>query len=514
MGTHDELDFYTDKMYEVLDLFKIDGKFTRNGCRANVFEWLEQKQSLINILRKHPNWNEKAKAVIVPLEINKEQNPVKLANAYRSFKGYVYGLAPWSSETRECINFMSSLVLYPTVVDEWQAKTMTKLMHDLGMDEECAVGTKMSRVINKLCKNLVNEEGIKVDITKDPEYDKHFARLSGAMSVKVQKLLGVLSVSILDFLTMSNGNSWSSCHFINKHNLFHEDCGNATYSGCYQAGTLSYSNDRVTMCFYTVNAKSDIENIHLVPKIDRQIFFYVDKHLFQSRLYPDEENYEKAELFMFTVERVLSVCLGINDIDWCYSDYCNPTLKTYDNAFHYEDYSDEHYIDECGYAVVEGEEEYYSMTIGGKSYCVACGEERTYYEKGQPVEARLQCYECSCDTHCHKCGKPVSTSAVNDYYEINGKLYCRDCTVWCSYHSRREVNDEHMRILYYISPMPNSEKKRYYPSGHSICDTALLSDKYFVCEGCGNVFYSEYRVDGTNKCIVCAEKQKEAQNGD
>ena len=57
MGTHDELDFYTDKMYEVLDLFKIDGKFTRNGCRANVFEWLEQKQSLINILRKHPNWN-------------------------------------------------------------------------------------------------------------------------------------------------------------------------------------------------------------------------------------------------------------------------------------------------------------------------------------------------------------------------------------------------------------------------------------------------------------------------
>lgn len=510
-GANNEVDFYTDKMYEVLDLFEIDGKYTRNGCKMNVFEWLKQKQRLINILRNHPNWNEKAKAVIVPLEINKGRDLVKISHCWAEFYEYVTKLTDWNLITKECLDSMRSLVSYSTV-DEYYARPINNMMHRLGMDEDCAVGTKMSRVINKLCKNFVNKEGARVDITKDPEYDKHFAKLSGAMSVKVQKLLGVLSVNILDFLTMSNGNSWSSCHFINKHNLFHEDCGNATYSGCYQAGTLSYSNDSVTMCFYTVNEKADIENIHLVPKIDRQIFFYEDKHLFQSRLYPDEENYEKADLFMFTVKDILSVCLGINEDDWCCSDPFEPTLERYNNAFHYEDYSDEHYVDECGYAFA-GEEKC-SMTIGGKSYCVACGEERTYYEKGEPIESRLQCYECSCDAYCHKCGKPISTSAVNDYYEINGKLYCRECTVWCSYHNRREVNDEHMHILYHFFPMPDSGKKRYYPSGHGVCDAALLSDKYFVCEDCGNVFFAEHRVDGTNKCIVCAEIQEEAQNGD
>lgn len=506
-GANDEMEFYTNKMYEVLDLFKIDGKFTRNGCKMNVFEWLKQKQSLINILRKHPSWNEKAKAVIVPLTINREQNLVKIANAWNRFEDYIYGLAEWNTETRECISSMPSLVLCSSV-DEWKAKTVTKLMHSLGMDEECVEGAKMSRIINKLCKNLVNIDGTKVNITEDPEYDKHFAKLSGAMSVKTQKVLGVLSVNILDFLTMSNGNSWSSCHFINKHNLFHEDCGNATYSGCYQAGTLSYSNDSVTMCFYTVNAKSDIENIHLVPKKNRQIFFYEDKHLFQSRLYPDEENCDKADLFMVTVEDILSVCLGINENDWCYSDPFEPELERYNNAFHYEDYSDEHYIDECGYAFA-GEEKC-SMTIGGPSYCVSCGEERNYNEKGNPVEARLQCYECSCDAHCHKCGKSISTSAVDDYYEINGKLYCRDCTVWCSYHGRREVRDEHMHRLYSFTT--SEHKLHSYPTGEYVCDVALLSNTYFVCEDCGNVYPTSCRANSKNKCFLCAEKQEEARN--
>ena len=65
------VDYYTDKVYDMLNRFSSDGdllenadNYSKDGIRRNVEEWLTNKSKLINILRKHPLWNEEAKAVV------------------------------------------------------------------------------------------------------------------------------------------------------------------------------------------------------------------------------------------------------------------------------------------------------------------------------------------------------------------------------------------------------------------------------------------------------------------
>ena len=129
-----------------------------------------------------------------------------------------------------------------------------KLINRLGYYKEMRSGMKRSRVINTVFKEYPIGDDHKIDATKFTDgheegdrnylsYNKLFAKAADDTNPLKIKRITVLSVNICDFLLMSNGNSWSSCHFINR---------SGAYQGCYKAGTLSYSNDGTSMCFYTL----------------------------------------------------------------------------------------------------------------------------------------------------------------------------------------------------------------------------------------------------------------------
>lgn len=49
--------------YEVM--YKYEKSFSEEGVLANLNAWLNAKTPLIELLRRHPNWNEEAKAVVL-----------------------------------------------------------------------------------------------------------------------------------------------------------------------------------------------------------------------------------------------------------------------------------------------------------------------------------------------------------------------------------------------------------------------------------------------------------------
>lgn len=68
---------YIADVAEVFDRIGIDDDYTNEGIAANVDVWLSNKSALFNLLRKHPNWDEDAKAIILR---NKEYRQVNVSD--------------------------------------------------------------------------------------------------------------------------------------------------------------------------------------------------------------------------------------------------------------------------------------------------------------------------------------------------------------------------------------------------------------------------------------------------
>ena len=139
-------------------------------------------------------------------------------------------------------------------------------------------GQKISRIINKALTNL--------GLNSEPDYNREFAKFADAVNPLKVKRHTVISIHPIDFYTMSFGNSWTSCHTIDKRDdrdLSHLYDG---YQGCYSSGTESYMLDKTSCVFYTVKAEYEGNKFELQDKINRNMFHYYDNQLVQGRVYP------------------------------------------------------------------------------------------------------------------------------------------------------------------------------------------------------------------------------------
>ena len=131
---------------------------------------------------------------------------------------------------------------------------------------------KTSRAFNRVCANY--------GVDQLPDYNKLFAKYSDMVSGLKRKLKFFISLNPLDYLTMSFGNSWASCHTIDKRNERHMP---NDYSGAYCGGTLSYMLDKTSIItFVHDHIPTSIED----GKIYRNMFHYSDGLLIQGRIYP------------------------------------------------------------------------------------------------------------------------------------------------------------------------------------------------------------------------------------
>lgn len=186
-------------------------------------------------------------------------------------------------------------------------------------------GMKTSRAFNAYCHYY--------GLDKKETYNKSFAQYADLVSALKRNMDYVISLNPLDYLTMSNGVSWHSCHRLN--------------GGGWKGGCLSYMLDKTSIITYVVEDIKSNAKIHLIPKYYRQMIHYDDGMFMQNRLYPQENDgavdlYDKFRGFLkeefneilnndgeWDVEGGSTACVdharstGAHYVDYTHNNRCN-----------------------------------------------------------------------------------------------------------------------------------------------------------------------------------------------
>ena len=306
-----QINYYTNLAMDLYDEFEIDGSFTFWGVRKNMAVWYKNKSAQMQLLRKHPYWDEEAKAIVfLQTEVRGIDYKVA-ADKLSELNDYVWRKC--DPEPRS-IHFWPSRVctILSEVADDGEEQTgrlteefASRLLNYMGRDcpksisRMLRVGTKITRLVRKCFEEVeLYGTGEIIDTTKfvddgDPRtrksFDKYYAKFADALSELEIERITLVSLNFLDFMTMSNGNSWSSCHFINSHGIFHENA-ESSYSGLYKQGCLSYALDAPSMILYTLPTTFDGTDYYRCQKLSRMCCQYENGILVTGKCYPNNEN--------------------------------------------------------------------------------------------------------------------------------------------------------------------------------------------------------------------------------
>lgn len=245
-------------------------------------------------------------------------------------------------------------------------------------------------------------------------YDRLYGKLADILSPLVIKRHTMLSVHPADIFHMSYGNGWHSCHNIDD--------------GCYMAGTLSYIGDECAMILYTLDKTFTSDGkYYLGHRINRQMYFYKDGCLIQSRLYPDYSDTTNSDILRAAVQKIIAECENVPN-QWTLSRSNGTVLNhlhTHEESRHYPDYDYGQY--NATISKLEGVfngDTYKNMVIGSPCYCIECGSELD----------DTDFIDCCKDCHKHRCPECGEYYDEEDMYynENDGEYYCSYCIETCS----------------------------------------------------------------------------------
>lgn len=358
---------------------------------------------------------------------------ITLTDFYDRFKDGTIGYAPnvnkeilFAKEDRENYNpIMTELFRQEEAVNILRDYTLT--INDGLMDESIAkrinalfpslratAGQKVSRFVNKLCTKI-----IKIEKGKGSEYEKRFAAFADAINPLEVVRWTILSIHPVDFLAMSNGDNWSSCHTINQISEVGDN-----YHGCYGSGTLSYMMDESSFVFYTITKKYDGNEFEFEPKINRCMFHYGYDKLIQGRVYPQDNDginavYDKIRPI---VQRVITEALDVSNL-WRNSkgtsvcaEASNQTGTHYSDITCFETCNVSYY----GSSTSGIEKNPVKIKIGHSPICPCCGN--IHWENNN-----IMCQGCQEEIAdiaiCDRCGRRIN--AEEAIYDVDtGFRYC------------------------------------------------------------------------------------------
>ena len=274
--------------------------------------------------------------------------------------------------TRESVKRYSDFYAY---MEGFKYVVHSKLQKDMFLGDVkdapyIKAGTKTSRAFNKVChhygvdkfdpQTITTEENGKTVTKVTYPYDKQFAAYADIVSDLVRKMYFVISLNPLDYLTMSIGVNWKSCHSI--------------ANGSWKGGCISYMLDSTSIITYVLTDLA--EPIHQNPKVYRQMFHYDNGLFMQNRLYP-QGNDGATNLYEKFRGLVIDEFKGILSEDGDWSTEIGPSVcrsHTDSVGVHYTDYHSNH---DCAifYPKTKAEKiRYHVMTVGHKGICVRCGK--------------------------------------------------------------------------------------------------------------------------------------------
>ena len=285
---------------------------------------------------------------------------------------------------------------------------------------------------------------------KDKGWNHYFsAYADGINPIKVKRYT-FISVNPLDYLTMSFGNGWSSCHTID-HNNNRSNNGGHTYQGCYQSGTLSYMLDGSSIVMYTTRDDIDVTRPWEADKINRCMFHLGEEKFVQGRTYPDgrdNENDEEAvtiaSSFRNIFQRVISECWDASNL-WLIKRNNDDYTVSY--GTNYRDYLC--YSDTCT-SILKGSTNTTAVRIGHNPICPVCGEEHHNEDSLHCGEDHV-CLRNKDYVTCERCGSLIDRDVdevIRD--EDTGNYYCDcDCAEDRGVYFCYNVEEWHSEDVYY-----------------------------------------------------------------
>lgn len=502
-----------------------DYNYTHNAIDTIIDEWCENKQRLIEAFKTHPNYVDGK--FLIAFESNYERQID--VDAIYNFTNYICRLRVRQERIdnlpkdidkqrrREHCSYLPNELYYwlgcnfgdikTRTINENTANEINRMIPNI----RAKAGEKTTRVINKLLTYL--------NYNQDENYNREYAKYADALTPMTIKRHTILSINPIDYLTMSFGNSWSSCHTIDKRNKRKMPNG---YEGQYSSGTMSYMLDSTSMVFYTVDAKYDKNDFYFQDKINRQMFHYGEDKLIQGRLYPQSNDgasdYYKQNRNI--VQGIISNSFNFPNLWIKKSD--DASEYTSSIGTHYRDY--EHFSD-CNVSIIKSSDNTKYVRIGHDPICIECGEEHD-------DEENINC--CSSGRYyCNHCG---CTIGEDDVIWLDGEPYCSDCVVWCEHCEEYCLYDDSTYINNY-GYVCDSCRDNYF----SLCDECeewhhddRMSTAYsggrelYVCEHCLDSYYSYcedcdeyYRTnemhedeDGTLYCEDCWQARMENEENE
>lgn len=456
--TNEERETLLREMEGLLDEYDYD--YTEDALNTIIDTWAEDKADLITAFKKHPNYLE-GKFMIV-FSHNFDRTVDK--NAVSDFKNWLTSYDTAISVREFMPDAMEEEVVadgkkYPEDIyyffidiqnetNQYISQEVADKANAIRPDFRAREGQKMSRIMNKLCNY--------VGITKLPDYNREFAKYADAINPLQITRHTILSINPLDYLTMSFGNSWASCHTIDKQNK--RNMPNS-YQGMYSSGTISYMLDSTSMVFYTVDASYNGNDFWNEPKINRQMFHWGEEKLIQGRLYPqdNDNNAEGYKPYREIVQKIMSELFDFPNYWTVKKGTREAGRYVISEGTHYRDYDN---YSNCNLSIPKGTENEECITVGHDPICIQCGEEHDTEDNINHCAEALFCADCGC----------VIDDEDNGVW-IDGSLYCRSCVNYCDCCGEYTRDD----VTYIES------EDRY------VCDDCL-HEYYEYCEDCGEYF--------------------------
>ena len=551
--TEDERQALLQNIGELLEEYGYE--YSDYALSKIIDKWVSQKQELILAFKKHPNYIEGKFMIAFNCDYERtldHKAVVSFRNWLMDIVRYCYGdyrdgIPEYIKErTRAGAILPDDLYLFLAelhshITDRTISKELAELLENIVPEIHPHAGQKTSRVINKLCTYL--------GYSKHPEYNREYAKFADGLSPLTIKRHTILSLNPLDYLTMSFGNSWASCHTIDKNNK--RGMPN-NYSGCYSSGTISYMLDGSSMVFYTVDASYDGDDYWTQPKINRQMFHWGAEKLVQSRLYPQDNDGDNDAYAPYRniVQQIISTIFDFPNL-WSLSRGTDAASRyIMSSGTHYRDY---HNFESCTLSKKSGSINEEKFTVGHEPICVDCGNEHDNTENINCCAERYVCADCGCvisddDSYCvgdnRYCRDCVTYCEICDSYERNNDVtyidcedryvcnhclreyyeYCEDCEEYYRHnevhyieHSSRYVCDNCLDNNYTYC----DECDEYYPSDEVtwidnldryVCEDCL-KEHYSLCDVCGEYYpNSEVTTDGdATLCDKCYEAKNEEE---
>lgn len=488
---------------------------------------LERKKHLYDLFKTHPNWDERQLCIHFDADVERKID----GEAYMSFLNWLWDasgsrIRPESDrpenamrniitkrynsywqDDRNIYDELYNMPIATTIPAPGESAENDVYIADLldrinALDEKWNFrpGMKLTRVVGKICK--------KYGWDKLPDYDKEYAKFADALTPLKISRHTTISINPVDFLLMSHGNSWQSCHYIG------EDESDA---GCYSSGTVSYMLDPDSFILSVIDKEYEDSDLALAPKLNRQVFGYKDHQLLQSRLYPQScdsgaqalyDNFRQlVEEIIANAEHETNRWVQVDQNVWhkgtCYPDWkYNSLCKMWKLRKYAGDTSE-------------------AIQMGEAPICVNCGDEHNY-------TSSIHCEECYPHV-CADCGCTIDLSDEDSYVEWDGEYYCTDCRFicekcgelervrnkvwisdveedWCDYCARNVAYrcDSCGEYFKYSDALTRTE------NGKFVCEDCL--DRYYrECYECGVPVLKEDAelIDGEYYCEDCADKKRE-----